>query len=126
MSVENTIKEDTTQTAIKKDTLKSSKLFGSEDFKILLFYIGMSSIGIYHSFIENTQTVDFVISKTGDWTLFILGTLGIFTRTNCWYIGVFGLILTLFKRNLIKFHSYYTTFSCVVFITIILSYCLKI
>lgn len=125
MSVENTIKEDTTQVEIKNDTLKSSKLIGSEDFKFLLFYIGLSSIGIYNRFILDTSTVGIVISEMGDWTLFLLNTMGLLIRTNCWYIGVFGFILTLFKRNLTKFHTYYTTFSYIVFVTILLSYCIK-
>ena len=117
---------DTTHDKFKNDdTSKSSKLFSFEDFKFLSFYIGMSGIGIYHRFIENAHTVDFIISEKGDWTLFILNTLGVFVRTNCWYLGIFGIILTLFKRNLIKFHTYYTTFSYIVFATILISYCIR-
>lgn len=126
MSVENTNNELATQDETNKDTSKSSKLFSSGDFKILLFYIGMSGIGIYYRFIRNAPITDFVISETFDWTKFILSSLAIMIRSNSWYIGVFGVVLTLFKRNLINFHTYYTTFSYVVFVTILLSYCLKI
>lgn len=118
--------ENAVNTTSDIDTgVESSKLlYGWEDSKFFIFYGVMSCVGIYYRFIQHNESTTFIISEMGDWTIFMLSALTNLIRTNSWYLGLFGIVLTLIRRNLIKFHSYYTIFSGVVFLTILFSYCL--
>lgn len=97
-----------------------------EYFKKFVISLGVNTALLLIGFYYRSTSMDFTVLVTdaGNWTKFILSMLTARIGRNSLYLGLFGLVITLNRKNMIKFHSLFTLFNSVVLVTLIVSFIL--
>lgn len=85
--------------------------------KSYALYTLMTCIGVYTQFISNSSIKEFIITDRGSWTLFMLNIFSDGVARGCFYLGLFGIILTIFIKIVMNFHRLFTMFSSIVLAT---------